>query len=507
MGANSEEVDVCMLLEGTFPYVPGGVSSWVHQAIVGMPELKFAIFFIGSVSDEYDGYAYDIPENVVHIEECNIFDPFAEVETDLGVAKKDMRKKFHDLFQRFFLSHDHNIAINRFFEIIDLLEQYDEGYNFADIYKDADAWNVLVEICLHYFPDESFVDLYYSSQFIIAPLWKLIKVIDKVPKAKCYHTLCTGYAGMIGSCVARKTGKPLILSEHGVYVKERIADISQADWIHEKMSSHIDLKEGLGFLKKLWIEKFKFLGILTYKQSKRITTLFSGNKRLQVHFGANPNKIITIPNGIYCHEYDEQYAERMERLKHSEPSVIGFIGRVVSIKDVKNLIRAMSLVRRKVPNVRLDIMGPYKEELDYYEQCVELVDAMDLKENIVFRGRCNIKEVISSIDVLVLTSISEGLPFVILEAYAAGIPCVTTDVGACRELIFGVTPEDKAVGVGGVLTRIATPDQTAAGLISLLTDKDKLLTYGINGRKRAEQFYRQDDVFNEYRTLYQLYTE
>ena len=503
----SEEADVCMLLEGTFPYVPGGVSSWVHQAIVGMPDLTFSLFFIGSEGDQYDGYAYEIPPNVIKIEECHIFDKFRELELDEGRAKKNVRAEFHKLFQSFFLSPGHDVAIKRFFEIVDLLEQHYEDYTFADVYKDSDAWNVLVEICSHYFPNESFVDLYYSSQFIVAPLWKLLKAIPNVPKAKCYYTLCTGYAGMVGACVSRRTGSPLILSEHGVYVKERIADISQADWIYEKMSDHIDLRQGLGFLKKLWIEKFKFLGRLTYKESKKITTLYSGNLKLQVHFGANPSKIVTIPNGIYVHECDKQLKERMGRLENEDPKIIGFIGRVVSIKDVKNLIRAMSMVLRKVPQAVLHIMGPYEEEMDYYEQCVELVEAMGLKEHVIFRGRCNIKEVISSLDVLVLTSISEGLPFVILEAYAAGIPCVATDVGACRELIFGVTPDDRATGVGGVLTRIATPDQTAAGLISLLTDKEKLLTLGMNGRKRAELFYRQDDVFKNYRKLYQEYSK
>jgi len=60
--------DVCLILEGTFPYVRGGVSTWVKQIIEGLPELTFSIIFLGANDGEYDEPAYEIPANVVHIE-------------------------------------------------------------------------------------------------------------------------------------------------------------------------------------------------------------------------------------------------------------------------------------------------------------------------------------------------------------------------------------------------------------------------------------------------------
>ena len=61
--------NVCLLLEGTFPYVRGGVSSWVKQLIEGMPNLTFSIVFLGGSPDEYGEPAYDIPPNLslIHI--------------------------------------------------------------------------------------------------------------------------------------------------------------------------------------------------------------------------------------------------------------------------------------------------------------------------------------------------------------------------------------------------------------------------------------------------------
>jgi len=60
--------DICLLLEGTYPYVRGGVSTWVKQLIEGMPDLKFSIIFLGTKAGDYEEPAYEIPSNVVHIE-------------------------------------------------------------------------------------------------------------------------------------------------------------------------------------------------------------------------------------------------------------------------------------------------------------------------------------------------------------------------------------------------------------------------------------------------------
>ena len=59
--------DICFLLEGTFPYVSGGVSSWVNQIIRGFPELSFAIVFLGSREQDYGELRCALPDNVVHL--------------------------------------------------------------------------------------------------------------------------------------------------------------------------------------------------------------------------------------------------------------------------------------------------------------------------------------------------------------------------------------------------------------------------------------------------------
>ena len=69
-----------------------------------------------------------------------------------------------------------------------------------------------------------------------------------------------------------------------------------------------------------------------------------------------------------------------------------------------------------------------------------------------------------------LTSISEALPLFVLEAFAAGVPVVATDVGCCRELIEGKGSDGDAAGAAGIVTAIASPQETARAVVELLRD-------------------------------------
>ena len=98
--------DVALLLEGTFPYVSGGVSSWVNQIIRAFPDIRFAIVFLGSRRSDYGAPKYAIPANVVHVETHFLHDDIVKVEPH---AKPTPRKgdtqayadvaKLHDGFK------------------------------------------------------------------------------------------------------------------------------------------------------------------------------------------------------------------------------------------------------------------------------------------------------------------------------------------------------------------------------------------------------------------------
>jgi len=103
---------------------------------------------------------------------------------------------------------------------------------------------------------------------------------------------------------------------------------------------------------------------------------------------------------------------------------------------------------------------------------------------------------------VVLSSISEALPLVTLEGFAAGVPCVSTDVGSCRQLIEGHGDEDRAFGVAGAVVRIADPQALAEAALPLLTDPQKWQAASRAGIARVECYYTQPLMFDRYRALY-----
>ena len=93
-----KEYDVCLLLEGTYPFVSGGVSSWIHNLITGMPELTFTSVCILASSKEKAEYRYDVPDNFVDPQVIYLHDPI-EIKRKLfgGISKKNIEKmrRFH----------------------------------------------------------------------------------------------------------------------------------------------------------------------------------------------------------------------------------------------------------------------------------------------------------------------------------------------------------------------------------------------------------------------------
>jgi glycosyltransferase involved in cell wall biosynthesis len=143
--------------------------------------------------------------------------------------------------------------------------------------------------------------------------------------------------------------------------------------------------------------------------------------------------------------------------------------------------------------------------MEYYSECVNLVQMLGLDHNVIFTGQAKVEEYLPTIDLLVLTSISEAQPLVMLEAGAAGIPIIATDVGACREIIEGTPSEDVNIGPGGIITPLASPASTADAIYTLLSDNDQYDAASKAIRIRINTYYNEAIQQQAYRNLYAQY--
>jgi glycosyltransferase involved in cell wall biosynthesis len=355
-------------------------------------------------------------------------------------------------------------------------------------------------------PGASFLSFFWHFRSMHLPLVRLLGA--EPPPAAVYHAVCTGYAGVLAAVWSHRVGCPFLLTEHGIYARERKVELERAAWLHgrrdgrpsDRADRTIDGATASA-LRKMWARFFRTLAQCAYDRASAVVSLCEASRRRQVADGAEEDKTLVVPNGIDFEAFRARLGRVPSRKVEAGPVRVGFVGRLVPIKDVVTLLRACFLASRDV-EIDVRMFGPTGEDRAYARRCRRLVSQLGLDRTVRFEEEVPIERIYSQIDVLVLTSFSEGQPLVILEAGAAGIPVVASDVGACRELLEGGTDFDRRIGPSGIVTRLASPEETAAAIVRLAREPALRRRMGAAGQRRVATFYRQSTTVSTYRALY-----
>lgn len=496
----SVTVDVMLLLEGTYPYVSGGVSSWVHQIIQGFPELRFHCCFLGSREQDYGEPRYKMPPNVVGLTHHYLFSeavlpaPHAMAG---DAATSVLVRELHDRLRSQGGEADGGRAARA--EVLErTLKEMEHKLTLDDFLHSKESWRYLTEQYQERCTDPSFVDYFWTVRTMHTPIWTLAALARRLPPARVYHTISTGYAGYLGAVLAHQTGRPLILSEHGIYTKERRIDLFSAQWISDNQPILERNVGDAGYFRALWIRLFESLGRMCYDAADPVVALYEANRLREIADGADPVTTCLVPNGINVPPFAATRSQRSE----TPPPVMCLIGRVVPIKDVKTFIRAVRVASSRMPGLQGWIAGPEDENPDYARECHELAASLELGDALKFLGFQKLVELLPKVGVVVLSSISEALPLVLLEGFAAGVPAVTTDVGSCRQLIEGLGEEDRALGEAGAVVGIADAQALGEACVSLLSDHARYRRAQHAGIARVERYYTQPLMFGKYRAIY-----
>lgn len=526
---SAPNADICLVLEGTFPYVRGGVSAWVNTIIRAMPEYRFAIMYIGSTAADCSVRQYDLPDNVVHFEKILLH---ADDEMPKAVSMKGSDQLFsnvaglhHAGFDAVSEREERSRPKNGNAELFSSVSAFharqrtdgagQEADHMLDLMTDLYAqWGQKVEVEFHrselaweyicnqyarFCTDPSFINYFWTVKNMHAPLWKLMKAVETFIDVRLYHAISTGYAGFFGAFASRMKNRPFLLTEHGIYSKERKIDLAKSDWIADSRNVFQRDSLEIAYLRSLWIRFFYRLGHMAYGRATAITSLYGASRCQQIEDGAAEGKTLIIPNGV-----DVQRLAKLRDLRPAgNPPVAVLIGRVVPIKDIKTFIRSMRIVRDRMPEAEGWIVGPEEESPAYAEECRNLVMSYGLQECVKFLGFQNIADILPKARLLILSSISEALPLVVLEGYAAGVPAVCTDVGSCRELVEGRTEEDSALGTAGSVVPIASPQALAEAIAHLLSDDHAWQLAQQAAIERVQRYYTQEQMFAAYRELYE----
>lgn len=461
---------VCLILEGSYPYVHGGVSTWMHNFILQSPGIEFVLWTIGANARDRGRYVYELPPNVVEVHELFLDDALRAGQEGSGrrVRLSELeRKAVGDLVS----------CSSPDWRVLRDLVLRDPAHP-VDVLLSEGFVDVLEDLCRQSYPHVPFVQAFYNVRSMALPVLYLLA--QEVPQADLYHPISTGYAGLLATVAKLSTGKPVILTEHGIYSREREEEIIRAEWV-------------VPYFKRQWIRFFYMLSSACYGSADAITSLFTRARETQIELGADAARCSVISNGIDC--------KRFSGVPKKEPGGqidIGAPIRIAPIKDVKTMIQAFHELARRRDNVRLYILGSVDDE-EYAQECHALVDELH-EENIVFTGQVNMVEYMAKFDFTILTSISEGQPLSVLESLCAGRPAVTTDVGCCRELLEGGPGDD--LGLAGLVAAPMDRQGLADAMQRLCDDADLRERMGEVGQRRVEAHYRQETMMRAYHDLY-----
>ena len=398
-------VDVCLILEGTYPYVVGGVSKWTHALVKNLSEIEFSIVHLHS--GEERKIKFEVPENVKSI-----------VEIDVR-----------------------------------------NGFGFRFDFRD---------------------------------------LIDVVPEAKVYHSLSAGFAGLLGLQVKSVKNKPLVLTEHGLYWKEIEFGVDEVE-CGFKIFKNLREKEKVCVERRRYLEIFKEIAKKCYLGADVVTTVCRYNLEQQLSLISNGKNStdLNLKFRVIENFVEPEFFGTVVRKVRSE-KVISFIGRVVPIKDVKTFIRAMPLILDGIGDVKFLIVGDLMQDPEYVDECFELVRELGLVGKVKFTGEANAVDYLKISDVLVLPSVSEGQPFVVLEAMASGVPVVATCVGGVPELI------DESGFECGLLFDVGDYVKLAENVLKILSDESLSERLAENGIKKARRF-TVERFINGYAEIYRRF--
>ena len=462
---------ICFIAEGCYPYVVGGVSGWVHSMIRTFPDQEFILLTIIANRELSGRFAYELLENVTEVHELYLED------VDWGSVNKRhktrMDKKDYHALRSLLMNHE--VEWDVMFDFF-----RDNNVSINHLLMGEDFYHAVLDCYNLKYPDIVFSDFLWTMRSMYLPLFLAMSM--EIPQADVYHAVSTGYAGILGCMGKHFHGGQLILSEHGIYTREREEELIKAEWVQR-------------LYKRIWIQQFKKMSQVAYDKADVVTSLYQHARELQIELGCPVKKTMVTPNGI---DY-----KRLENLPGIRPEQEGYIHigavlRVTPIKDVKTLIQAFAYARRRCPKLKLWIMGPYDEEPEYAAECFKMVEMMEIPD-VEFTGRIQVTDYLGWMDMTILTSISEGQPLTILESFAAHVPVIATDVGNCRGLLYG---EDDDFGEAGILTHIMNVEEIASAMVYLAENPEVRKKMAEVGYRRLLRKYKIEDMKKTYANIY-----
>jgi glycosyltransferase involved in cell wall biosynthesis len=466
---------ITLVTEGTYPHAYGGVSVWCDQLVRGMPEHTFEVVALTGTGAE--PLAWEMPGHVT-AESVPLWGARPAGGPPSGRAARRFERTFTTLLD--LILGGSPTAGAQFHAVLHDLYEFGRTHSLSAAMSSEGPVKWLLDAWGRRTLPEGVHPTVYDALTAIGLLEHALRPLSwPVAPADLTHAVSNGVTVLPALAAKWAYGTPFCLTEHGIYLRERY------------------LSYGKGYT---WPVKALILGFLRllcaagYQAADLVTPGNQYNQRWEVRCGATADLIRTVYNGVDPGEFPEAGPEP-ERL------TLSWAGRVDPIKDLETLIRSFALVHQEMPEVLLRLFGGGNKE--YREKCEGLARDLGVGGHVVFEGRVEaIRDAYVAGTVVMLSSISEGFPYTLIEAMACGRPSVATDVGGVTEAV-AANPNSPDDGDCGLVVPPRDPEAMAMAALILLRDENLRRHMGTVARRKALEFFTVDQAVGSFREIYQ----
>lgn len=452
-----------------------------------MPEYEFVV--INELSNPNSNANYVIPKNVIHVIEIPIFGSnrseefvsnsnYLLVKRIVKTNEDVIKNKFLPLYEKFMKTIfsdrcDPQTLIDLIIKLHDILVVYDPK-KCLEHYL---TWEIFIKVLSD--------DPLYRNMTLKESLtaYQLIQrniqlLALQVPPVDIIHCSLAWLPSLIAIFAKKESNCPVIITEHGVAFRELLLYYNA--YLYDEPA------------KLFWKVFSHNIVRAVYSIADLITPVCYANKNWEEKLGADSSKIKVIYNGVNTSKFRPIPITREDK----RPTIVS-VARIDPFKDIICLIQAVKYSKEQIPDIQCLIYGA-STDLDYSNRCIKAVKELHLEDNVKFMGGTKEPEkAFNMADIIVMSSITEGFPFTVIEAMACGKAVVASDVGGVREALDGC----------GLLVRSRRPHDLARGIVTLLKEEKLRKKFEESALEKIHAEFTLEKCINRFKEEYEQLTQ
>jgi glycosyltransferase involved in cell wall biosynthesis len=463
-----------MITEGTYPYAMGGVSSWCDYLVRGLAEVDWEVLPIVGAGLGSDS-GLEVPENVTVRRPLELWSEGLPGWRWRKHGEPGLRLDLPSVLVRGLLCWDGNLD-----ELTEALVWCRRRpHRVRSVFRHRGGWEGFLvglrEVLDERTPDAApapELDTFEAATLYQILYWIARAAAEPMPTPDILHVTAAGWAGIPATVHKALHGTPVVLTEHGVYLRESyLAAVRSSDSPGERF---ISTRMARGLARS------------AYQTADVVSPVTDANASWEVGLGVDPSKIHVIRNGV---------GDPPAPTPAPATASVVAVGRIDPLKDVHTMLRVAAVVISRMPEATFRYFGPVTAGQEAYgRSCHELHARLGLGDRFQFMGPTQDPNgVIRAADMVLMTSISEGLPMALLEAMSQARPVVSTGVGGVPEVVRGC----------GMVAAPGDTHALAMSTLALLRDPQLAGELGRRGHARVRRTFARSASLTGYRDLFE----